>query len=113
MLVYLQGAHEIDGKGGYKSRQQLGGKCRLFELAKPMGEFWKWIRWNYTVTEWIPNYGRLRRLKKRVQGQLQRSIIKRGYGHTGRLIYPSNLQKHVIKNIYEQLWINNQDLRYR
>ena len=33
---------------------------RLRELAEPMGEFPKKIRYEYTITEWIPDYGRLK-----------------------------------------------------
>ena len=70
---------------------------RLEFLARPMGEFWKRNKWECTITEWIPDYKRLQHLKKKVQGPLQQNIIRRKYDSTGRLIYPSNLQKHIIK----------------
>ena len=36
-------------------------------------------------------------LRKIVQGPLQRSSIRRKYNYTGQYIYPSNLERHVIK----------------
>ena len=52
---------------------------RLRELAKPMGEIQKYHYDGYGITKWYPDYGRLRRLKKRIQGPLQRSYMRRKY----------------------------------
>ena len=70
---------------------------RLQVLAQPMGRFQKQYRLGYTITKWIPNYRRLRRLKKRIQGLLQKSCIRRRYDCMGSLIYPSNIKRHLIE----------------
>ena len=46
---------------------------------------------------WHPDYSRLRRLKKSVQGPLQRDYWKRKHDQTGRLVLP--LERHVIKKV--------------
>ena len=76
-------------------RYRLDEKERLQEFTKPMGEIQKYHHEGYGITKWYPNYGRLRRLKKMIQGPLQRSYIRRKYDPTGDLIYPS--ERHVIK----------------
>ena len=65
------------------------------KLAKSMGEIQKYHHDGYGITKWYPDYGRLRRLKKRIQGPLQRSYMRRKYDRTGSLVYPS--ERHVIK----------------
>ena len=67
-----------------------------------MGEIQKYHHDGYGITKWYPDYGRLRRLKKRIQGPLQKSYIRRKYDPTGDLIYPS--ERHVIKK-----YLNSQD----
>ena len=52
---------------------------RLRRLAKPMGEIWKYHHDGYGITKWYPDYMRLSRLKKRIQGPLQRNYMRRKY----------------------------------
>ena len=85
------------GKAGTRRDMDWAKEDRLRMLARPMGEIRKHYDMNYTLTKWIPDYRRLRRLKKEVQGPLQKSCIRRRYDHTGSLIYPPNIERHVIK----------------
>ena len=62
-----------------------------------MGEICKYHHDGYGITKWYPDDRRLFCLKEIVQGPLQRSSIRKSYDHTGKYIYPSNLERHVIK----------------
>ena len=68
---------------------------RLRRLAEPMGEIWKYHHDGFGITKWYPNYGRLRRLKRRVQGPLQKNYWNIKCDWTRSLVYPS--ERHVIK----------------
>ena len=45
----------------------------------------------------VPGLQKTLSSKKKVQGPLQKSCIRRRYDCTGRSIYPSNIERHVIK----------------
>ena len=79
---------KLNGKAGTWRDTDWAREVRLRMLAEPMGEIQKHFHMNYTVTKWIPDYRRLRCLKKEVQGPLQKSCIRRRYDCTGSLIYP-------------------------
>ena len=66
------------------------------EYELPLGELETYHSWNFTVTRWVPNSKRMKRLQKRVQGPLQKKIYKRAHDHTGKWIYPFNFKKHVL-----------------
>ena len=67
------------------------------KLAAPMGEIRRHVCWdtNYDITTWYPNGGRLKRLRRKVEGPLQRGYWNRKYDRTGKFVYPS--ERHVIK----------------
>ena len=63
---------------------------RLQELAKPMGEIRRYISWDndYGITKWYLYRERLKQLRKKVQGPLQRGYWYRKYDRTGKFVYP-------------------------
>ena len=83
----------------------IGRKRRDFrDLTEPMGGFRKCYISDYgrnsklrRIITWHPDYSRLRRLKKRVQGPLQKEHWKRKHDQTRRLVLPS--ERHVIKKV--------------
>ena len=84
------------GKGEPNPVDHWEKKDRLLEYKLPLGRLETWNNWNFTTKQWVPNTKRLRHLKKRVQGPLQQDVYKRFNDRTGKLIYPSNLKKHVL-----------------
>ena len=62
-----------------------------------MGEIRRYVSWenNYHIAKWYPDRERLKRLRKKVQGPLQRGYWYRKYDQTGKFVYPS--ERHVIK----------------
>ena len=67
------------------------------KLAAPMGEIRRQVyrEDNYDITAWYPNGERLKRLRRKVEGPLQRGYWNRKYDRTGKFVYPS--ERHVIK----------------
>ena len=62
-----------------------------------MGEIRRYICWetNYHIAAWYPDRGRLKRLRRKVEGPIQRGYWDRKYDRTGKFVYP--LERHVIK----------------
>ena len=84
------------GKAGTWRDTDWAKRERLEELAKPMGRFCKQYRLGYTITEWIPDYGRLGCFHKRLHGPLQRDDYWRKRDRTGKFVVLPNQKKHVI-----------------
>ena len=85
------------GKAGTWRDTWWAKEDKLAELAKPMGEIRRHVCWetDYHITAWYPDYERLKRLRKKVEGPLQRGYWDRKYDRTGKFVYPS--ERHVIK----------------
>ena len=85
------------GKAGTWRDTDEAKEDRLAELAEPMGEIRRYVCWetNYHIAAWYPDCGRLKRLRKKVHGPLQRGYWDRKYDQTRKFVYLS--ERHVIK----------------
>ena len=76
---------------GWKKRDRLD-KYRLpLGRLETLNTFW-----NFKIVQWVPNMHRLDRLKKIVHGPLQKNPYKSFHDCTGKMVYPSNLKRHVF-----------------
>ena len=102
------------GKGEPNPVERRKKRDRLDKYRLPLGRLETLNTfWNFKITQWVPNMYRMDRLKKI---PLQKSPYKRFHDRTGKLIYPSNLKKHVLMRYRnssgKMIGIYNTDERY-